>query len=143
MMLLVYLFTGIMIVTAQNRRVTGTVISDEDGEPIIGATVMVKDTKVGTVTDIDGKFTINNVPEHASRLVVSYVGMTSQEVEIAPNVSVSMRSNSELLDEVIVTGYGNFSKTNFTGSASTVNTSKLEDSPYCRSRTSSPATWQA
>lgn len=143
MMLLVYLFTGIMIVTAQNRRVTGTVISDEDGEPIIGATVMVKDTKVGTVTDIDGKFTINNVPEHASRLVISYVGMTSQEVEIAPNVSVSMRSNSELLDEVIVTGYGNFSKTTSPGRHLPSTPPSSKTSPYCRSRTSSPATLPA
>ena len=62
---LVYLFIGIGLVTAQNRKVTGVVVSSEDNQPIVGASVLVKGTSIGAVTDLDGKFTIQNVPSSA------------------------------------------------------------------------------
>ena len=81
MLLLACLFVGIGLVTAQTQRVTGVVISEEDGQPVIGASVMVKGTKQGTITDVDGKFTLTNVPSSAGTLVISYVGMQEQEVD--------------------------------------------------------------
>ena len=65
MLLLTFLFVGIGLVTAQTQRVTGVVTSEEDGEPVVGASVLVKGTSVGTITDMNGKFTISNVPSSA------------------------------------------------------------------------------
>jgi len=110
---------GIGLVTAQTTRITGTVISADDGEPIIGASVIVKGTTVGTVTDFDGKFELN-VPSSARTLVVSYVGMESQEVNVQPNVRIILQSSSLALDEVVVTGYGVTRKVAFTGAAQMV-----------------------
>lgn len=106
MLFLTCLFIGIGLATAQVTRVTGNVTSSEDGEPIVGASVLVKGTNVGTITDIDGNFAINNVPSSATTLVVSFVGMQTQEVPIRENVRVMLRPDSELLDEVVVTAMG-------------------------------------
>mgnify|MGYP000236659654 CR=1 FL=1 len=62
MLLLACLFVGISLVTAQTQKITGVVISEEDGQPVVGASVLVKGTTLGTITDVDGKFTITNVP---------------------------------------------------------------------------------
>ena len=78
---------------------------------------------------VDGDFTLPNVPSSAKTLVISFVGMQTQEVTIKPHVKVILKSDSELLEEVVVTGYGTFKKASFTGAASTVNTSTLEDVP--------------
>ena len=106
MLFLTCLFIGIGLATAQVTRVTGNVTSSEDGEPIVGASVLVKGTNVGTITDIDGNFVINNVPSSATTLVVSFVGMQPQEVAIRETVRVMLRPDSELLDEVVVTAMG-------------------------------------
>ena len=82
MLFLTCLFIGIGLATAQVTRVTGNVTSSEDGEPVVGASILVKGTNVGTITDIDGNFTISNVPSNATKLVVSFVGMQTQEVAI-------------------------------------------------------------
>ena len=97
---------GIGLVNAQVRKVTGTVTSEEDGLPVVGASVLVKGTTVGTVTDIDGNFTISNVPSSAGTLVVSFIGLQTQEVKIQPVMKVVMQSDDKVLDEVVVTGYG-------------------------------------
>ena len=94
MLLLACLFVGIGLVTAP-QRVTGVVISDEDGQPVIGASVLVKGTQQGTITDVDGKFTLTNVPSSAETLVVSYVGMQTQEVKIQPNMHIAMLTDAE------------------------------------------------
>ena len=125
MLLLACLFVGIGLVTAQTQRVTGVVISDEDGQPVIGASVLVKGTQQGTITDVDGKFTLTNVPSSAETLVVSYVGMHPQEVEIQPNVTVRMKTNAELLDEVMVVAYGTAKKSAFTGSATVMHSDEI------------------
>ena len=114
------LFIGIGLVNAQVSKVTGTVTSHEDGLPVVGASVLVKGTQIGTVTDIDGNFTITNVPSSAGTLVVSFIGMKTQEVKIKPNVNVVLMSDAEVLDEVVVTGYGVQRKASFTGAASIV-----------------------
>ena len=128
MLLLTCLFVGIGLVTAQITKVTGTVISAEDNEPIIGASIVVKGTTIGTVTDFNGAFSLD-VPSSAKTLVVSFIGMATQEVAIKQTVNITLKSDAEVLEEVVVTGYGNFKKSSFTGSASNVSTEKLQDIP--------------
>ena len=111
---------GIGLVNAQISKVTGNVTSEEDGLPVVGASVLVKGTTVGTVTDIDGNFTLTNVPSSAGTLVISFIGMQSQEVKVKPVVKVVLKSDAEVLDEVVVTGYGVQRKASFTGAASIV-----------------------
>ena len=124
------LFIGIGLVNAQVSKVTGTVTSHEDGLPVVGASVLVKGTTVGTVTDIDGNFTITNVPSSAGTLVVSFIGMKTQEVAVKPVVNVVLHSDTdEVLDEVMVVAYGTAKKSSFTGSASNVDSKKLELRP--------------
>ena len=120
MLLMTCLMIGIGLVNAQVSKVTGNVTSEEDGLPVVGASVLVKGTTVGTVTDIDGNFTLTNVPSSAGTLVISFIGMQSQEVKIKSNVNVVLKSDAEVLDEVVVTGYGVQRKASFTGAASIV-----------------------
>ena len=97
-------------------KVTGVVTSADDGLPIIGATVLLKgNTSVGTATDIDGRFTLN-VPSTDSRLVISYVGMNTKEVKVSTSeMEIVLDGNSQVLDEVVVTGMGKMDKRLFTG----------------------------
>ena len=125
MLLMTCLFIGIGLVNAQVSKVTGTVTSHEDGLPVVGASVLVKGTQVGTVTDIDGNFTITNVPSSAGTLVISFIGMETQEVAIKPIVNVSLHSDTEVLDEVMVVAYGTAKKSAFTGSATVVNAEEI------------------
>lgn len=96
-------------------------VTDSNGEPIIGATIKVKNSSsAGTVTDLDGNFTLNNVPKGAT-LVVSYIGCKTIEVPVgAIPLSVKMTEENETLNEVVVVGYGTVKRKNFTGSVSTV-----------------------
>ena len=96
---------GSMIATAQTTKVTGKVISLEDNTPVIGATVVVKGTTTGTVTDFDGAFSLE-VPDGAKTLVISYVGMQSQELAVKPQMTIKLASDSHNLDEVVVTAMG-------------------------------------
>lgn len=103
--LLLCLITSMGFVMAQTTRITGTVISAEDNEPVIGASLVVKGTTTGTVTDFDGTFTLN-VPASARTLQVSYIGMEPQEVAITPTMNIVMRADAKTLDEVVVTAMG-------------------------------------
>ena len=120
MLLMTFLLIGIGLVNAQISKVTGHVTSDEDGLPVVGASVLVKGTTIGTVTDMDGNFAINNVPSTAKTLVVSFIGMQTQEVHIKGHVKVVMISDAKALDEVMVVAYGTAKKSSFTGSAAAV-----------------------
>lgn len=92
---------------AQTVTVTGVVTSADDSEPVIGASVLVKGTNTGTITGIMGDFTIPNVPSSATTLIISYVGMVSQEVTIQPGtLQVVLKSDAKTLDEVVVTAMG-------------------------------------
>lgn len=105
--LLLSLIVSISLMMAQTSTVAGIVKSEEDGEPIIGASVLVKGTTMGTITDVEGKFTITQVPGKAKVLLVSYVGMKTMEVPITPgNITVEMKSDAQALDEVVVTAQG-------------------------------------
>lgn len=105
--------------------VKGTVV-DTNGEPVIGASVLVKGTSNGTITDIDGNFTLSNVKPGI--LVVSYIGYKTNEVNVngSTPVRVVLTEDSELLDEVVVVGYGTQKKATMTGSVTVVNDKMLE-----------------
>lgn len=101
------LFLWVGLVTAQTQRVTGVVISEEDGEPVIGASVLVKGTTIGSITNIDGEFDIPNAPSSVKTIVVSYVGMRTVEVAITPGrMQITLKPESEQLEEVVVTAMG-------------------------------------
>ena len=129
MLLLACLFVGIGLVTAQTQKVTGVVISEEDGQPVIGASVLVKGTQIGAITNVDGDFTLLNVPSSAKTLRVSFVGMQTQEVAIKPNVRVILKSDAEQLDEVVVVAYGTQKASTLTASVSSVRANALKDVP--------------
>ena len=101
---LFFLAMGSGIASAQTSKVTGKVIG-EDGEPVIGASIVVKGTTVGTVTDFDGNFVLE-VPSDGKQLVISYIGMKSQEVSVASNLNVVLKNDTQNLDEVVVTAMG-------------------------------------
>lgn len=124
--LIVMLVMSVTMLMAQSRVVTGRVISSEDGEPIIGATVVVPGTTQGTVTDIDGNFSLR-VPDNHKSLTVSYVGMEAQTISIGKNnkVSVYLSANNEVLDEVMVVAYGKAKRSAFTGSAAEIKSSDI------------------
>lgn len=116
---------------AQQLIVKGVVRSMDDGEPLIGATVSVKgDEAHGVVTDIDGKYSLK-VDAGDRVLTFAYLGMKTLEVRIPKDgrLDVRLRSESMNLDEVVVTGYGNFSKSSFTGSANTLKAEMMKDIP--------------
>ena len=117
--LLLCLFASIAFATAQTTKVTGTVISAEDDGPIIGASIVVAGTTTGTVTDYNGAFTLD-VPSNAKKLIVSYIGMKSVEVAVKPIIKVTMESDSQNLDEVVVVGYGTQRKKDVTSAISKV-----------------------
>ncbi|WP_321334730.1 TonB-dependent receptor [uncultured Bacteroides sp.] len=127
MLLLTCLFVGVGLVTAQTQRVTGVVTSEEDGLPVVGASILVKGTSVGTITDVDGNFTLSNIPGSAKTLQISYIGMQTQEVAIKPTLKVVLKSDAKVLDEVIIVAYGQQKKSSFTGSAGVVNSEKLSE----------------
>ena len=130
MLLLTCLFIGIGLVTAQVTKVTGTVISEEDGLPVGGASILVKGTAVGTVTDMDGKFKLPNVTSSAKTLVISFIGMKSQELPIKQTMNVILKPDTETLEEVVVLGYGSGKKIgSIVGSVAKVNSEKLSAKP--------------
>ena len=111
----------------QNITVKGTV-KDYAGEPIIGASVVHKSTTNGIVTDIDGNFTLN-VPSN-STIVISFIGYKTQEVLVAgqKQLHVSMKEDTELLDEVVVVGYGQMKRSDLTGSVVSISDAAIKKS---------------
>ena len=115
-------------VSAQTVTITGTV-TDETGEPVIGASVLEKGTQVGISTDLDGNFTLKVSGKNP--LVISYVGMNTQEVDITgkTHVSVVMKENAIALDDVVVIGYGTSKRSDLTGSVSSISAKQIENIP--------------
>lgn len=123
--------TSVSAVQQQGKTVTGVVV-DNLGDPVIGATIVVRgDAGKGTVTDIDGRFTLSNVPENAV-LEISYVGMKTQTVNTAGKTSlnIALLEDLEMLDELVVVGYGTTSTRMIAGSVSSLKTDKIEDLPF-------------
>ena len=123
-MLLTMLFLVVGAAFSQTK-VNGTVTSQEDGQPVVGATVLVVGTQTGTVTDAEGKFSLT-VPAGKSTLRITYVGMEPIEVSARPNMRIMLTSDQKALDEVIVVAYGTAKKGTFTGSAGTMKADKIE-----------------
>ena len=123
-----FICMGIGMATAQTTTITGKVYSEADGEPVFGASVFVVGTTVGAGTDMEGGFTIENVPATATTLRVSYVGMTTQEVKITRGkpMKIILVEDGVTLDDVVVVAYGTTKKSAFTGSASVVKAENIE-----------------
>lgn len=110
---------------AQNKTISG-IVFDESGETIIGATILSKtNSKIGTVTDIDGKFTLS-LPETEAKIIVSYVGMTPQELTGKIGMKVILSSNTQQLQEVVVTGMVKIDKRLFTGATDKLDAEKTK-----------------
>ena len=105
-------------------KINGTVVSQEDGEAVVGASVMVQGTTTGTVTDIDGKFSLN-VPA-GKKLVVSYIGMTTQTLTARDGMKVVLANDNHQLTEVVVTGMTQQDKRLFSGAATKIDASKAK-----------------
>ena len=120
-----------IMVFAQTKTITGTVV-DEKGESIIGATVSVKGTTTGTMTDLDGKFSIS--VNNNDVLTVSYVGYAEQSVSIAGKneIRIVMKEDSHVLDEFVVIGYGVVKKSDLTGAVSKMNAESIGERPLAR-----------
>ena len=115
--------TSVHAVQQQKQTVTG-IIKDATGEAIIGASVLEKGTSNGTITDLDGKFTLSVTPN--ATLVISYIGYQTQELPVVAGkvMDIQLKEDAEMLDEVVVVGYGTTKRKNFTGSVSTVKASE-------------------
>jgi len=124
MLLIVFCLFCWQDVFAQQKSITGTVI-DIQGEPLIGVSVTVKGTTTGTVTDLDGKYTLS-VPQSATTLEAKYIGMKTIDVPITGAVvDITMREDLSELDEVVVIGYGTIKKNDLTGSVGSISSDKL------------------
>ncbi|MDR3706021.1 MAG: TonB-dependent receptor [Paludibacteraceae bacterium] len=127
-MLLLFVFSALPLF-AQQKEISG-VVKDEKGETVIGASVKVKGTDIGTVSDINGVFTLKDLPADKQTLEISYVGMDPQEVTIkGDKVDVTMKEKSKELDAVVVTGYGSTKKRDLVTSISSVSAEDLKNVP--------------
>lgn len=115
-----------LVALAQGHQVNG-VVKDATGEPMIGVNVLVKGTTNGTITDFDGNFTLSGVNDN-DVLSVTYVGYVTQEIKVGnqKTISVTLREDTETLDEVVVIGYGVVKKRDLTGSVSSVKSADLQ-----------------
>lgn len=105
-------------ISAQDINVNGRVI-DENGDPIIGANVLIKGTSIGTITNIDGDFTIE-APNKDAIIRIGYIGYEEIEIKAGQNLTIVMKENSEMLDDVVVIGYGTVKKSDATGSVTAI-----------------------
>jgi hypothetical protein len=126
---MICLLVSMSTVMAQTSTLSGIVLSEDDNLPVIGASVQIKGTSLGSVTNVDGKFTITNVPGSATTLKVTYVGLKTAEVPIKPNMKIVMKSDSKVMDEVMVVAYGTAKKSSYSGSASLVKADAIKDLP--------------
>jgi TonB-linked SusC/RagA family outer membrane protein len=120
----------------QTKEAVSGKVTDKNGEALIGVSVKIKGTSTGTVTDVNGVFSINNVSPSAV-LVFSYIGMNSQEVKVGgrASISVQMEDNSVKMDEVVVVGYGTQKKSDITGSVTSVSKERFSQIPVTNAMT--------
>ena len=124
MMFMAALFLMVGTALAQTK-VNGTVTSQDDGQPVIGASVLVVGTQIGTVTDANGRFSLT-LPEGRKTLRITYVGMEPIVVSARPNMRIMLTTDQKALDEVIVVAYGTATKSSFTGAASKIDADKID-----------------
>jgi TonB-linked SusC/RagA family outer membrane protein len=115
--------------TAQNANTVGGCVVDENGEPVIGAQVKVKGAKTGTITDVDGNFSLPDNVKSGTAIEINYLGMEPQTVKGAHGMKIKMVSKNQQLDEVIVVAYGQQKKSSFTGSAGVIDANTIATRP--------------
>lgn len=120
----------VAVLAMGQREVSGVITAAEDGQPVIGATILVKGTSTGTATDIDGKYTLT-VPGNNATLVISYTGFKTVEIAVGDRsqIDVVMESSVSILDEVVVTGYGSQGRRVLTSAVSSVGAEQIENLP--------------
>lgn len=113
----------------RGNTITG-IVKDHTGEPVIGANVIIKGTTVGNITDIDGKFTLSNIPENAV-LIISFIGYTTQEIPVRnqSTFNITLKEDAESLEEVVVVGYGTQKRVNLTGAVEQVTSEVFDNRP--------------
>ena len=115
----------LLTVTQQTGKIKGTIVDSKTGEPVIGASVKVKGTKLAAVTDLNGEFELNT---HANAtLQISYVGFKETEVKASNGMKISLEEDTEALEEVVVVGYGTQKKESLTGAMANIKGEKLKD----------------
>ena len=115
----------LLTVTQQTGKIKGTIIDSKTGEPVIGASVKVKGTKLAAVTDLNGEFELNT---HANAILqISYVGFKETEVKASNDMKISLEEDTEALEEVVVVGYGTQKKESLTGAMANIKGEKLKD----------------
>ena len=124
MMFLVGLFLSLGTALAQTE-ISGTVVSTDDGQPVVGASILVSGTQTGTVTDVDGKFRLS--APAGVKLVVSYVGMKTKTVTATNNMKVALTPDDKNLEEVVIVAYGTAKRQSITGSVAVVDSKKIGD----------------
>lgn len=108
LLLLIVCLIGINLVLGQTQTITGTVVNASDGEPVIGASIVVQGTSQGSITSVDGSFTLQVA--QGAKLVISFIGMKSQVVEAKNGMTVQLEEESSQLDEVMVVAFGTSTK---------------------------------
>lgn len=117
---LVWMLLGALTVKAETLTVTGTVVSASDNEPLIGASVVVKGSSASTITDVNGSFTLANV-ERGAVLTASYIGYKSKDVKYtSAKLTIALEEDADVLEDVVVVGYGVLKKKLVTGATSQV-----------------------
>ena len=119
-------YVDAVAIVQQNAQITGTVV-DEKGEPLIGVAVQVKGTSRGTVTNLDGQFTLD--VKEGDMLEFSYIGYTTQTLKASPVMKIVMKEDAQKLDEVVVVGYGSTTKRDLIASVSTVKADQISNVP--------------
>lgn len=136
LMLLVLMFGAVLsgsqtsYGSAMAASVSGVVVDADSNDPIVGASILIKGTSNGTVSDVDGHYSLN-VNQLPVRLVISFIGYATQEINVTSSqpITVRLKQESMVVDEVIVTGYGTFKKSAYAGSATNVKADKMKDIP--------------
>lgn len=113
-------------IQSPKEKITGT-IKDNNGDPVIGASIQIKNTGIGTITDYNGQFSLSNVPENGI-LIISYIGYDTEEIPVnkKKNLQIVMKENTKQLEEIVVVAYGTAKKSSFTGSAEVVKQDRIE-----------------
>lgn len=109
----------------ETRNSISGIILDEDNQPLIGAQVKVANQNVATITDVNGRFNIKTVPLNKQKLIVSYIGMTTQTVVAGHNMKIIMKNDDKVLSDVVVNGYFTRKKQTFTGAAKTISSDEI------------------
>lgn len=123
---IVLMFWGTISMYGQSKMISGIVQSESDGEPLVGATVIVKETKAGGTTDLNGRYSVQ--AGQGQTLIVSYIGYRSKEIKVGKNsrIDVQLQEDNEMLDEVVVVGYGTMKRSDLTGSVVSVTGDELK-----------------